>query len=35
MARIVRGQVRSLRKMEFVEAAEALGISRSGSSSGT
>ncbi len=28
MARIVRGQVRSLRKMEFVEAAEALGISR-------
>ena len=28
MARIVRGQVRSLRKMEFIEAAEALGISR-------
>ena len=28
MARIVRGQVRTLRKMEFVEAAEALGISR-------
>lgn len=26
MARIVRGQVRSLRKMDFVEAAEALGI---------
>ena len=26
MARIVRGQVRSLRKMEFVEAAVALGI---------
>lgn len=26
MARIVRGQVRSLRKMEFVEAAEALGL---------
>ncbi|MEP6603617.1 MAG: ABC transporter permease [Spartobacteria bacterium] len=28
MARIVRGQVMSLRKMEFVEAAEALGLSR-------
>jgi oligopeptide transport system permease protein len=28
MARIVRGQVRSLRKMEFIEAAEALGISK-------
>jgi oligopeptide transport system permease protein len=27
MARIVRGQVRSLRKMEFIEAAEALGLS--------
>ena len=26
MARIVRGQVRSLRRMDFVEAAEALGI---------
>ncbi|HEY2711420.1 MAG TPA: ABC transporter permease [Chthoniobacterales bacterium] len=28
MARIVRGQVMSLRKMEFIEAAEALGLSR-------
>lgn len=28
MARIVRGQVRSLRKMEFVEACESLGLSR-------
>jgi len=27
MARIVRGQVRSLREMEFIEAAEALGLS--------
>jgi oligopeptide transport system permease protein len=27
MARIVRGQVRSLRKMQFIEAAEALGLS--------
>ena len=27
MARIVRGQVRSLRRMEFIEAAEALGLS--------
>lgn len=28
MARIVRGQVRSLRRMEFIEAAEALGLRR-------
>lgn len=28
MARIVRGQVRSLRKLEFIEAAEALGLGR-------
>jgi len=28
MARIVRGQVMSLRKMEFIEAAEALGLSK-------
>lgn len=28
MARIVRGQVRSLRRLEFIEAAEALGLSR-------
>ena len=28
MARIVRGQVMSIRKMEFVEAAEALGLSK-------
>ena len=26
MARIVRGQVKSLRRMEFIEAAEALGL---------
>ena len=29
MARIVRGQVMSLRRMEFIEAAEALGLTRS------
>jgi oligopeptide transport system permease protein len=28
MARIVRGQIRSLRKLEFIEAAEALGLRR-------
>jgi oligopeptide transport system permease protein len=28
MARIVRGQVMSLREMEFIEAAEALGLSK-------
>lgn len=28
MARIVRGQVRSLRRLEFIEAAEALGLGR-------
>jgi oligopeptide transport system permease protein len=35
MARIVRGQVRSLRKMEFIEAAERSGSPLRGSSSAT
>jgi ABC-type dipeptide/oligopeptide/nickel transport system permease component len=35
MARIVRGQILSIKRMEFIEAARSLGLGRAASSSGT